>query len=116
MITILYLILTYLLLGSVVYLIAQSQGDNELTPFKRELFLFLGAFFKIVITIILIIDGYIIPKIKQKKAIRFVNKQYNKQLRNKSLTSEQRQEIIDKRDAMIEFINNVGNECDYDEE
>jgi len=117
MITILYSILIYFLLGSITYLVAQYQVDEELTPFKEELFLFLGFIFKAPIMLILLIDGYIVPTIKQKRTIKYINKQYNKQLRNEDLTEEQRQEIIHKRDTMVEFISNVcKSEIDYDEE
>jgi hypothetical protein len=116
MISILYILLIYTLLGSVVYLIAQHQIDKELTHFKEELFLFLGFIFKPIITVILLIDGYLLPLLKQKRTIRYIKKQYNRQLKNDNLTEEQRQEIIHKRDAMVEFISNVGSETDYDEE
>jgi hypothetical protein len=113
---ILYSILIYILLGAIVYLIAQNQIDGELTSFKEELFLFLGFIFKPIITVILLIDGYLLPLLKQKRTIRYIKRQYNKQLKNDNLDEEQRQEIIHKRDAMVEFISNVGSETDYDEE
>jgi len=117
MITILYIILIYILLGSITYLIAQNQADEELTPFKEEVFLLLGFVFKPTITAILLIDGYLLPLLKQKRTIRYIKKQYNGQLKNDNLTDEQKQEIIHKRDAMVEFISNVGkSETDCDEE
>lgn len=117
MITILYFVLIYTLLGGLVYLIAQSQADEELTPFKQELFLFLGWVFKIIIILIILLDSYIFLPLKQKATIRWIKKQYNKQLKNKNLTDEDRQEIIKKRDTLVAFFSNVGqSEIEEDEE
>jgi DMSO reductase anchor subunit len=117
MITLLYIFLIYILLGSILYLVAENYNDKELTEFQQELFLFLGWVFKIPILIILLIDGYILPTIKQKSAIRMIKKQYNKQLKNKDLTDEERQLIIRKRDVLIDFLSNVGqSELEEDEE
>jgi hypothetical protein len=107
MITLLYFILFYILLGSILYLIAQNKADKELTFAQQELFYLLGWFFKPVILFILLIDGYILPTLKQKSAIRYVKRQYNKQLKNEDLTYEERQNIIHKRDTMITFLNSL---------
>lgn len=107
MIIILYIILIYILVGGAIYLIGQNQADKELTLFKQELFLLLGFLFKPIIIAILSVDNYIIPKIKQKLTIRWINKQYNKYLKNKDLTDEERKAIIHKRDTIIAFLNTV---------
>jgi hypothetical protein len=117
MITIIYMTLIYILLGAISYLVAQRINDKELTLFEQQLFIFLGIIFKPVIMAILIIDGYILPTIRQKKAIKYINKQYNRQLKNRDLTDEERQNIIHKRDTMITFLRNVTkSEFDEDEE
>lgn len=107
MITILYIISIYVLVGAVVYLIAQQQNDENMTLFKQELFLLLGFIFKPIIITILVVDEFMIPKIKQKLTIRWIKKQYNKQLKNKNLSDEERQLIIHRRDALVNFFSNV---------
>ena len=100
-------ILIYILVGSLIYLIGQHYADKELTHFQQTLFVTFGMIFKPVILLIMLIDGYVIPILRQKKAIRYINKQYNKQLKNRDLTEEERLTIIHKRDTMITFISNV---------
>jgi uncharacterized oligopeptide transporter (OPT) family protein len=114
MITLIEILLIYIGLGALTYLIAQHQTDKKLTHFQQTLFLTLGILFKPVIMTILIIDGYILPKIRQKKTIKWIRKQYDKQLKNHDLTDEERQNIIHKRDSMITFLSNV-NKSEPDE-
>jgi DNA integrity scanning protein DisA with diadenylate cyclase activity len=101
-------LLIYILLGGLIYLIGLSQADKELTHFKQTLFLTLGIIFKPVIVLILIVDGYILPTIRQKRTIRYIRNTYNKVLKNADLTDEERLNIIHKRDTMITFLSNVG--------
>jgi predicted cation transporter len=114
---ILYITLAYLGTGALIYLIGQHFSDMELTHFQQSLFVTLGILFKPVILIILFIDGYILPTIRQKRTIKYIEKKYNKVLKNADLTEEERLNIIHKRDTMITFLNNVAeSELDEDEE
>jgi hypothetical protein len=112
---IIYLILIYTLLGSIVKLLAQNEDIEKLTYYKMLIYFISNIIFMPIIILIKILDT-IIPTLKQKRTIRYIKKQYNRQLMNDNLTEEQRQEIIHKRDAMVEFISNIGGETDYDEE
>jgi hypothetical protein len=107
MITLLYFILIYILLGAVIYLIAVQQSDKTLTLFKQELFLLLGFIFRPIILIILSLDNYIIPAFRKRRTIKYINKQYNKMLKNEDLSDEERQNIIHKRDTLINFLNTI---------
>lgn len=86
MITLLYILLIYVLLGSLVYLIAIQQCNTELTPFKTELFLLLGFIFRPILSTINTIDERRINK-RQEKYIEFVKN-------NDNLTEDEKEAII----------------------
>jgi hypothetical protein len=107
MITLLYSLLIYILFGAITYLTGIYYSYKKLTLFQQELFLLLGWIFKPINVLIILIDGYIIPSIKQKRAIKYINKQYNKALKNSDLSDEERKNIIHKRDTLISYISNL---------
>jgi hypothetical protein len=101
MITLLYIFLIYILLGGLTYLIAQNHQFNnkELTYPKMIFFYISDILFKPVIHLIEFIDNY--------KIFLWAKKQYKVMLKDKSLTQEQRQGIIDEKDEIINYLINL---------
>lgn len=109
MITILYILLIYVLIGSVIYLIAQHQDEDaeEMTLFKQELFLLLGFIFKPVILIIILIDGNIKPYIKYRKTIEYIRFKYGMKLLNPLINNEDRKILETQTNRLINLITDI---------
>jgi cytochrome c biogenesis protein CcdA len=104
MMTILYILLIYALLGSITYLIGQIMHTKN----KKILLIYyyLVLIFGIVIDLIIFTDEFIIPTIKNKVDIFWVKRKYNKFLKIKDLTDNDKQLIIKARDEMVRFLSN----------
>lgn len=86
MITLIYIILIYILFGSIVYLFSRYFVDQELSHFMKLLFWILEIVFKPIIVIIMNIDFY--------KAINKFDKQVRKIIINSDYSKEEINEFI----------------------
>jgi len=109
MLTILYSILIYILTGALVYLIAQRHQfkDKQLTYAKMIFYTGADYIFMPIIRLIEFIENY--------KIILEANKQFKEILADTSLTQEEKQEIIKRKDEIIEYLSNLSEE-DLDNE
>jgi hypothetical protein len=107
MITIIKIILIYFLLGALLYLYAQNQVDDELTPVKQELFLLLGFIFRIPIKTIIFIDGDILPYIKYKKTLAYLHTHYGLVIFNPLISKEKRMLAKEHCERMCSLITDI---------
>lgn len=110
MIILIYSILIYTLLGASVYLIAQRHQfkGKKLTYFTMIFYTISDYVFMPVIRLIEFIENY--------KIMLEAKKRFNEILEDKSLTQEEKQEIMDRRDEIIDYLTNLSDEVDDDEE
>jgi len=114
MLIMLYSILIYQLLGAIVYLIGQNLHTKNSGILM--LYYYLVLMFGIAIDFIIYIDNFLIPTIKNKIDIFWVKRQYNKFLKMKDLTEDDKQLIIKARDEMVRYLSNTNDEVEEDEE
>jgi len=113
MLIILYIILIYILLGSVIYLIGQNLHTKNSGILM--LYYYLVLMFGMAIDLIIYLDDSLIPTIKNKTDIFWVKRQYNKFLKIKDLTEDDKQLIIKAKNEMVRFLSNVDGVQDDEE-